>query len=203
MTTARKTARAPAPGVLRLPRLPAGVSATDILEGRAFTAFEAERWNDSPRRKVVGRSTTTLSAPQPATAAWLRRMGVAPEEGPARIAGDVRARVRDPRRPNPRRPESVDEFILGLLALCIRDEGADAFVRREGIARYLQVPEHVVSQSLERLNKRSFLGPERNAPPPGSHRSTARPGRDSAWQGSIREPRMDVLAAYFDSVRFE
>lgn len=205
MKAARKLPAPAGPQVLRRPVLPRGLSATELLEGRAFTAYAGARWNDSPRHKEVGRHTTILLPPSPETVTWLQRMGVEPRD-PAdnRVTSRVWARFRDPRRPNPRHPERIDDFILGLLATCILDEGADAaFVRREGIAKYLDVPEHAVSQSLERLNKRGFLGPERNTPPLESNRSTTQGGRDAAWQGSMREPRMDVLAEFFDTVRIE
>lgn len=205
MKAARQLPASAGPQVLRRPPLPRGLNATDLLEGRAFAAHAGARWNDSPRKKEIGRQTTVLLPPSPETVTWLRRMGVEPRD-PAdkRITSRVWARFRDPRRPNPRHPERIDDFVLGLLAICILEEGADAaFVRREGIAKYLDVPEHLVSQSFERLNKRGFLGPEKNTPPPESHRSKAHDGRDSAWQGSMREPRMDVLAEFFETVRIE
>jgi hypothetical protein len=104
------------------------------------------------------------------------------------------ARVEAARRANPRHPELIDGFVLGLLKRA-RAESTDLiFVRREALAAHLEVPEHFVSQALERLNKRGILGPESNELPHDIYRGE--PESHSGWTGSIRyvnTERLDSL----------
>ena len=108
------------------------------------------------------------------------------------------------RRSNPRHPELIDGFVLSLLVRALEESspGAGFFVRREALARHLEVPEHFVSESFERLNKRGFLGPERNQGPHDTHRDLpAGVPWTSGWSGSIRDVRMGRLQAYADESR--
>lgn len=94
------------------------------------------------------------------------------------------AHVDGARRANPRHPELIDGFVLGLLKR-VRAESADAiFVRREAIAAHLEVPDHFVSQAFERLNKQGILGSEDNRLPHDIYRNGS--GLGSGWNGSLR-----------------
>lgn len=100
------------------------------------------------------------------------------------------------RRANPREPELIDEFIVQLLLRARQDGPEPIFVRREALAAHLAVPEHFISQSLERLNKRGLLGPESNSLPHDVARGPRASG--SGWTGSLRYAnlgRLDALSA--------
>lgn len=100
------------------------------------------------------------------------------------------------RRPNPRHPELIDGFVLGLLKR-VRAESPDTiFVRREAIAAHLEVPEHFVSQAFERLNKQGILGPEDNQLPHDIYRA----GGYSGWNGSLRYVVLERLDALMPPV---
>lgn len=118
--------------------------------------------------------------------------------GSSKDGGENGARHPHLRRPNPKHPERVDDAILGLLAKAFLEEGATSvFIRREGVAAHLNVPEHTVSQSLERLNKRGLVGPEVNRPAHDSNRDTY--GDLSGWSGSIRHAQAVALEALFNA----
>ena len=111
----------------------------------------------------------------------------------------VGARVPYLRRANPRRPEQVDEAIVELLRRAVVDERCESLmIRREGIAAWLKVPEHSVSQSLERLNKQGLVGPEQNHAPHDNNRGHGWGGSESGWCGSIRYARMERLRSLFE-----
>jgi hypothetical protein len=181
---------------LRLPRLPADVSAAAVLEGTSHAADAGERWNTDKHRKLVGRSVV-VTRRSAATRTWLRRWGVeGADDEEVRLSTGIYARHKRLRRSNPRHAEQLDDFILGLLVLACDVERQLPVVRREGIAMFLNVPEHAVSQSLERLNKLGLLGPEKNSPPPGSDRHRTEGADHSGWQGSTRLVRWERLQRY-------
>jgi len=155
------------------------------------------RWNDDKNRKVVGRHAETIRR-SPESIRWLRNWGI-DVEPEFRLAGPVLARARTLRRPNARDPRRIDDFILGLLVLALRESGEGIVVRREGIAQFLGVPDHAVSLSLERLNKLGVLAQEHNAPPAGSDRHAREGDDNSAWQGSTREVRWDRLRGLLET----
>lgn len=103
------------------------------------------------------------------------------------------------RRSNPRHPELIDAFVLSLLVRALHEApaGTALFVRREAVAEHLEVPEHFVSEALERLNKRGILGPERNVGAHDTHRDGLFGSHwASGWSGSVRHVRLDRLEAY-------
>lgn len=106
-------------------------------------------------------------------------------------------RTETARRANPRHPELIDGFVLGLLKRARAESAELLFVRREAIAAHLEVPEHFVSQAFERLNKSGILGPESNELPHdivrGEHAG------HSGWTGSVRYANNDCLDALLRS----
>jgi hypothetical protein len=97
------------------------------------------------------------------------------------------------RRANPRHPALIDQFIVDLLVRARTEGPGSFFVRREALAAHLEVPEHFVSQSLERLNKRGLLGSEHNALPHDVARGPHASG--SGWSGSVRDANLEHIDA--------
>lgn len=111
------------------------------------------------------------------------------------------------RRSNPKHPEKIDRFILGVMACAMENNDEKSpenklslFVRKEALAAHLEVPEHFVAQSFERLNKLGILGPERNSGASDTNRGGMMAGSLSGWSGSIRYVNMEKLVSYLDSM---
>lgn len=104
------------------------------------------------------------------------------------------------RHANPSRPERIDRFIVSVIVAGMDELKEKRVLRvcKEGLANHLEVPEHLVAQSLERLNKLGLVGPERNVPPMDSSRSNmgSALASDSQWAPSYRFIREEGVIAY-------
>lgn len=107
------------------------------------------------------------------------------------------------RRANPKHPEKIDRFILGVIAVAIEEGKAknqgeipSLFVRKEGLAAHLEVPEHFVAQAFERLNKLGLVGPERNTGAHDTNRGGMMGGSAKGWSGSTRDVNAEKVLAY-------
>lgn len=110
------------------------------------------------------------------------------------------------RRSNPKHPEKIDRFILGVMAIAVEDSKAadngklpSLFVRKEALAAHLEVPEHFVAQSFERLNKLGILGPEHNIGAHDTTRGGMMGGSAAGWNGSTRNVNMQALLAHLEA----
>lgn len=171
-------------------------SAADVL----FGGTSGNRRENNKNTVVAGIAITLIKRSEKALEA-LRAIGHPDGHVPIkRVRKVIKARAPYLRRANPRHPEQIDEAIVELLHKAVFVENCKTLqVRREGIAAWLKVPEHSVSQSLERLNKRGLVGPERNLGPHDSMRDRGWGGTASAWGGSIRDVRMDRLLELFEA----
>lgn len=180
--------------------LPPGTTASAILSGRAENPKPGQRWEDDKDVRTVGFRVREQRLSAQALA-FLREMNSPQADRPvirSRIA--LKDRVQWLRRSNPRDPASIDRAIEQLLIHAIVIEQCEqVMVRREGIAAWLKVPEHFVSQSLERLNKQGLVGPEINRGPHDSRRDPWG-GTTSAWHGSIRYARKERVERLADAL---
>lgn len=180
-------------------------SLNTVLVGRKTTIYQ----RGQEARTFVSR----LANPVPPEALVLRDRKTAGGSGDAAPAGrrvfihDIKRRPPVLRRPNVTAAKALqlDEKIIDLMAQALlvevpavlkrhpKSSSAPLFVRREGLGLHFGVPDHVISQCFERLNKRGLLSAETNRP---AHDSTRDPwgGTDSAWTGSIRYIHHDKLA---------
>lgn len=131
------------------------------------------------------------------------------EDGSAptmRVKRAIMARDCALRRSNPKHPEKIDRFILGVMAIAVEDSKAanndklpSLFVRKEALAAHLEVPEHFVAQSFERLNKLGILGPEQNVGAHDTTRGGMMGGPAAGWNGSTRDVNMGALLAHLQA----
>lgn len=173
---------------------PKAPTAHDIL----FGSHEAYRRDQDKDTRTVGTRVLLIHRSEK-TLAFLREIGNPEGKVPVkRMLETLKTRQPYLRRANPRRPEQVDEAIVELLRRAVVDGCESLMIRREGVAAWLKVPEHSVSQSLERLNKQGLVGPEENHAPHDNNRGHGWGGSESGWCGSIRYARMDRLRSLFD-----
>lgn len=156
---------------------------------------------------VASREKKTISTPARMLKA-MRQSDPMPDGTPPTMVVSRAVMARDCllRRANPKHPEKIDRFILGVMAAALEHDASNAsngraqpmFARREALAAHLEVPEHFVSQSFERLNKLGILGPERNAGAHDTTRGGMMGGPAAGWSGSIRDVNVGKLTSYLD-----
>lgn len=103
------------------------------------------------------------------------------------------------RRPNPGAGllRDLDDLVIRVMLkaafpTAASNTMATLAVRREGLAQHFNVPEHFISQTLERLNKAGIVGQESNTSAHDTNRS-AWGGTQSGWSGSVRYVNREAL----------
>lgn len=185
------------------PHLPPNVTAISLLaaNGVGMSGFRLGKDLD---RKLVAVQVQVVRRSEAAMTFLRERQGpdVAAE---VRIKKRVMERHQTPRRPNPTKKQALDldESILDLMmhAVAVENASSNLIVRREALGAFFNVPDHFVSQSLERLNKRGLVGPESNQPAHDSNRyQNLWGGSSSGWAASHRYASIDKLKELAETI---